>query len=390
MNRVSVSPPLAFDVALELAEVFASKRSRCLGVQLNQDAEECLRYWPLLAHTINNLGDPFGGGRGGHLTTFDAERELVQLVGDLLHLAPADRWGYFNPGSTYSNLHGVHLGMRRLRDPILVIADDAHYSLTKAALITRCRHVIVVRTNPKGQMDFADLRAKLVAHGPDNEYLFVFCSGSVAKCAYDDVAALLATIREVGVAVSKMHVHLDAALGGLITPFLRGEPLALDFSIPEIDSLSVSFHKRLGIPLPGSLFLARKRVVDNLPRSPFVDYVSCHDNTIGGSRDGLSPFITLHQLKRLGRDGMRQRTDDCLAKATALVEALRAERIDAWKNDHAPCVMLPAPSPELAAKYHLPIFRRGDSAFTHVFTFEHTSTEGLMQFAAEFAADCRS
>jgi glutamate/tyrosine decarboxylase-like PLP-dependent enzyme len=50
----------------------------------------------------------------------------------LLNLPPEDAWGYCNPGSTFSNLHGVHLGMRKLKNPFIVVANDAHYSLTKA------------------------------------------------------------------------------------------------------------------------------------------------------------------------------------------------------------------------------------------------------------------
>ena len=384
-NSTSFSflPPEPCPEAQALAEQFAQEKTKCFGIQMNQDTSECVKFWPLLAHTINNLGDPFRG-KGGHLVTFEAERELVYLVADLLHLERRNTWGYFTPGSTYSNLHGVHLGMSRFHEPALVIAEDAHYSLMKAARITRCHKVIKVQTDPFGRMDPQHLYENIRQYGIDQKYIFAFCSGSVAKGAYDDIESLLFAIKDSGLPSNSYHVHLDAALGGMVTPFLDEHPLPLDFSTVEVDSLSVSFHKRIGIPSPGSLFLARQSILGN---SPFADYIDSPDTTLGGSRDGLMPFITLQILKRVGVEGMKKRTQQALEKAKRLTALLREKDIDAWHNDYSPCVILPAPSPTFSKTYHLPLFKGSKEEFTHVFTLEHIQEEVMEQFVRQYTQD---
>ncbi|MGY3804500.1 aldo/keto reductase [Pigmentibacter ruber] len=377
--------------ALDLAKSFEEESKNCLGIQLNQSTSDCEGFWPLLGHTINNLGDPFTG-LGGHLVSFEAEKELVHFVSNLLKLPENDAWGYTNPGSSFSNLHGIHIGMRRFQDPILVFAEDAHYSIMKAALITRCKQILKIKTLSNGSMCSEDLFKKLKTQKKNENYIFIFCSGSVNKGAYDNILELINSIRLANINSENYHIHLDAALGGLITPFLEYQPLSLDFSIEEIDTLSVSLHKRVGIPMPGSLFLARKKIINNLPCSPFAECVASYDTTIGGSRDGTIPFIALNIIKKVGMEGFKKRTQAILEKTKILTELLNNKNIDAWHNKFSPCVVLPAPSQMLAKKYHLPIFvdpskDNSHDNFTHIFTMEHVTEEIMNQFVEDYIKD---
>ncbi|WGL59794.1 aldo/keto reductase [Pigmentibacter sp. JX0631] len=390
MEKIIQNTP-TYKIALELAKKFEEETKNCLGIQLNQKTSECEGFWPLLGHTINNLGDPFTG-LGGHLVSFEAEKELIYFVSNLLKLPENDVWGYTNPGSSFSNLHGIHIGMRRFLDPILVFADDAHYSILKAALITRCKQILKVKTEPNGSMSAEDLFSKLKKQKKNENYIFIFCSGSVAKGAYDNILELINCINLANIKSENYHIHLDAALGGLITPFLENQPLSLDFRIEEIDTLSVSLHKRVGIPMPGSLFLARKKVISNLPCSPFAECVASYDTTIGGSRDGTVPIIALNIIKKVGVEGFKKRTQTILERTKILTEILNSKNIEAWHNKFSPCVVLPAPSQILAKKYHLPIFvdqnsNNSQGNFTHIFTMEHVTEEVIYRFVDDYIKD---
>ncbi|MBV7339949.1 hypothetical protein KFU94_69425 [Chloroflexi bacterium TSY] len=358
------------------------EQKKCFGIQINQDVSDCQIFAPLLSHTLNNLGDPFTGN-GGHLVTFDYERELVELVSFFLNLKSSEAWGYYTSGSTISNLHGVHLGMRSFDEPALVISEEAHNSCEKAATITRCQHVVKVKTDQSGKMLTDDFEEQL-KKCPSKNYIFVFCSGTVAKGAYDDADELLKVIHSLGIDKSDYYLHIDAALGGLITPFLSSNPIRLDFRIKEADSLSVSFHKRLGIPIPGSLFIVRKKVLENLPPSLYAEHYLSHDTTISGSRDGFSPFVTLMKLKRIGYNGMVERTDAVLKKARWFVNLLREQGVDAWRNRYSPCVVLPAPSAQLMKEYHLPLYSSPKGRYTHIFTMEHITEIAMASFLEKY------
>ncbi len=353
------------------------EKKKCFGIQMNQENQDCLDFAPFLQHTLNNLGDPFCG-EGGHLETFKYERELVRTVAEILQLPSEDVWGYYTSGSSISNLQAIHLGAKKMGENIvLVTSEDAHNSITKAADITRVKKTVQLKTNRNGQIDPEEFSEFLMNTDTSQNFIFCFCSGTVSKGAYDDVELLLSIIKK-HIAKEQYFIHLDAALGGMITPFLEGRPLKLDFGIPEIDSLSVSFHKRVGIPVPGSLFLMRRSSLYACHANSYIEDYASYDTTIPGSRDGLTPFITLMKLKKFGIQGMVERTKEVLQKAKWFHEQLMKHNIDAIRNDFSPCVYFEVSSPKILKEYHMPVYRKKNGKiYTHIFTMEHVCKKEL-------------
>ena len=66
-------------------------------------------------------------------------------------------------------------------------------------------------------------------------------------------------------AVSNSYIHADAALSGMILPFVDDpQPYGFDSGF---DSVSVSGHKMIGAPLPCGVALTRKHYVSRVARS---------------------------------------------------------------------------------------------------------------------------
>jgi len=352
-----------------------TERKKCFGIQINQQVDDCIDFSSFLTHTLNNLGDPFVG-KGGHLQTFNYERMLVLHMANLLGLSEEDAWGYYTSGSTISNLQAIHFAGMKLGDDVtLVTSKAAHNSIPKAACITRIKKFTKIDVNEKGQMDVGKFFDFIKNKSKSKKFIFCFCSGTVAKGAYDNVKILIDAIKNAGIPRENYFIHLDAALGGLITPFLNESAnLQLDFRIPEIDSLSVSFHKRLGVPIPGSLFLLRKSSFDIYNAFPFIEDYRSLDTTIPGSRDGLSPFITLMKLKKIGFEEMQDRTNTVIEKAKWLAEQTTQMGLHTIHNKYSPCVYFEAPSNQLINEYHLPLYETSEGKrYTHVFTMEHVN-----------------
>jgi histidine decarboxylase len=365
---------------------FNKHREKCFGLQINQSTSDCSMFASLLKHTLNNLGDPFDGF-GGQVHTLGYERELIYLMADYLRLSHDETWGYTTSGSTISNIQAVHLANLKLHDKgILVTSNQAHASIEKSATLLRVKEMIRIEADVYGRIDldkFSDYLSK------NREKLFIFCftSGTVSKGAYDDIKELVKLIHEHKIPRENYHIHIDAALGGLITPFIDAEDIRCDFSIPEVDSMAVSFHKRLGVPFPSSVFLVRR---DNLKtvKYSFVNDYNSLDTTIAGSRDGLSPFIVLTKLKSIGFDNMVLRTKKIIEKATLLNNQLEAKGIPTIFNKHSPCVYFKAPHQSIISEYHLPKYHHpnGD-VYTHAFTMEHISKSNILNFAEVCAAN---
>ncbi len=119
------------------------------------------------------------------------------------------------------------------------------------------------------------------------------------------VAAICAGLDELAAGGGPdVPVHVDAASGGFVVPFLTPE-LAWDFRLPRVASINVSGHK-YGLTYPGVGF-----VVWRAPQDLPADLVF-HVNYLGGdmptftlnfSRPGNQVIGQYYNFLRLGRDG---------------------------------------------------------------------------------------
>jgi glutamate decarboxylase len=102
-------------------------------------------------------------------------------------------------------------------------------------------------------------------------------------------------------------VHVDAASGGFVAPFLQPE-LEWDFRLPRVQSINASGHK-YGLVYPG-VGWAVWRNSEALPRELVFDvnYLGGHMPTfaLNFSRPGSEVVAQYFMLSSLGRDGYRR------------------------------------------------------------------------------------
>jgi glutamate decarboxylase len=139
--------------------------------------------------------------------------------------------------------------------------------------------------------------------------------GSTFDGCYEPVAEIAAALdeleRERGIDVP---IHVDAASGGFIAPFLQPD-LVWDFRLPRVQSINASGHK-YGLVYPG-VGWALWRDRDALPRELVFDvnYLGGHMPTfaLNFSRPGSEVVAQYHMFTSLGRSGYRdvqQRSSD--------------------------------------------------------------------------------
>jgi histidine decarboxylase len=343
-----------------------------VGYPTNQafDYSELFRF---LEFSINNVGDPFHG-TNYRLNTMEFEREVVADFARFTH-APADEWwGYVTSGGTEGNMYGLYIARELYPDGICCFSEETHYSVAKILRLQHTRN-IMIKSQPDGQMDYADLRETLRIHRDVPPIIFANI-GTTMKGAVDDLVQIRAIIEDL--AISSAYIHADAALSGMILPFVDA-PQPWDFAAGA-DSISISGHKMLGAPVPCGVVLARKAHVDRIARS--IEYIGALDTTIAGSRSGFAPLMLWYRLRTLGDAGLRCIVQGCLEKAEYAVQQLCARGIPAWRNPNSITVIFPKPPPAIMEKWIIAPRKR----ISHLIVMPHVTTAIIDAFVADFAA----
>lgn len=329
--------------------------------------------YPFLAYPINNVGDPYVPSNY-HLNTHEFECEVVQEVADLTHAPPGETWGYVTNGGTEGNMYGVFLARELYPDGMVYYSEDTHYSVSK---ILRCLHVrsIMIKSLPDGTMDLNDLRETIRIHR-DVPPILVANVGTTMKGAVDDIEGIHGVLREF--AIPRFYVHADAALHGMILPFVD-DPQPWDFSA-GIDSIAISGHKMIGSPLPCGVVLAKKEYVERIARH--IEYVGTLDTTLSGSRNAITPLFLWYAFRTIGREGLRRRIHDCLEVADYVVERLEPLGLHPWRHRNSPIVVFDRPAPELTARWQLAAHGR----IAHIIAMPHVTRTRVDALVSDLAA----
>ena len=325
-----------------------------------------------LGFPLNNVGDPWVESTY-RVNSREFEQEAFHFFADLYRAPKDDFWGYVTSGGTEGNLYGLYLARELHPSGIVYYSEDTHYSVAKILRVLGLRS-IMIKTQASGELDYDDLRESVRIHR-DVPPIIVANIGTTMKGAVDDVAQIRSLLREF--AIPGSYIHCDAALSGMILPFVT-DPQPYDFDA-GIDSISVSGHKMVGSPLPCGVVIAKKRNVDRIARS--IEYVGTLDTTIAGSRSGLSPLFLWYAIKKLGREGFRELVVGSLKMADFAIAAFECLEIEAWRNNNSVTVVFPRPAEPVLSKWQIAV----SEDIAHMITMPHVTGAQVEELAADIA-----
>ena len=345
--------------------------SRSLGYPSNAvfDYSDLYRF---LHFPLNNIGDPFVESTFRvHSRSF--ERDVLRFFAKMYHAPEDDYWGYVTSGGTEGNMYGLYLARELLPEGIVYYSEETHYSVSKVLRVLALRN-IMIKTLANGEIDYEDLRETVRIHR-DVPPIILANIGTTMKGAVDNVDTIQEILRDF--ALPNFYIHCDAALSGMILPFVK-DPEPYDFAA-GIDSISVSGHKMIGSPMPCGVVLAKKKNVDRIARS--VEYVGTLDTTISGSRNGLSPLFLWSAIRKLGPSGFREMVVGCLKMADYAIDRLREKDIDAWRNNNSVTVVFPRPATPVLEKWQIAVFRD----IGHMITMPHVTRDLVDELVRDIA-----
>ncbi len=333
-------------------------------------------YSPLyrfLQYPINNVGDPYLPSNY-HLNTHDFEREVLEIFQQLTQAPEGTTWGYITNGGTEGNHYGLFLARELFPDGIVYYSQDAHYSIDK---ILRCLnlHSIMIRSQPDGTMDLDDLRETLRIHR-DVPPIICATIGTTMKGAVDDIAGIREIFQDL--ALNHHYLHADAALGGMILPFIDNPP-PWNF-LSGIDSISISGHKMIGSPIPCGVVLAKKRNVDRIAQS--VEYIGTLDTTLSGSRNAITPLFLWYAFHTVGINGFKRIIPDCLQMSDYAIAHLNKLDCHAWRHSYSNTVVFDRPSASVTQRWQLAC----QGGISHLITMPHVKTAQIDRLVADISA----
>ena len=317
--------------------------TRSVGYPVNQDFDYS-ELLPFMEFSINNVGDPFHESNFT-MNTHEFEREVIGIFSDLMHIPRENSWGYVTSGGTEGNMYGLYLARALFPDGIVYYSEDTHYSVVKIMSLLNARN-IMVKSQDSGEVDYNDLY-EAVRVNRDVPAIIVVNVGTTMKGAVDDVSRVRDMLDDL--AVNRRYIHADAALSGMILPFVD-DPQAYGFDA-GIDSLAISGHKMIGSPVPCGVALTKREYVARVARS--VEYVGVLDTTLTGSRSALAPLIMWYAFQKHGLEGYRRIVGRCLETAEYGVTRFNDSGIAAWRNRNSVTVVFPRPSAETISKWAL-------------------------------------
>ena len=355
-----------------LLEEVREAGKRQVGYPTNQDFDYSA-VLPFLEHSLNNVGDPFHSSNYKS-NTHAFEREVINRFAGLLRINPEEAWGYVTSGGTEGNMYGLYLARELFPNAMFYFSEETHYSVLKNVRLLNARYIMIKRQE-NGEIDYDDLHDMVRVHR-DVPAVIMATVGTTMRGGVDDMDRIRNILSDL--AVSSFYIHADAALSGMILPFVDDpQPFGFDAGV---DSVSVSGHKLIGAPLPCGVVLTKRSHVERVGRA--IELVGVRDTTLSGSRSAMGPLMMWYAFAKHGDEGFRKLVAGMLDTAEYAVGQFNERGIPAWRHRNSVTVVFPRPPDEVIRKWQMA--PEGDIA--HIITMPHVSREMIDELVSDCAA----
>ncbi|MBI2023829.1 hypothetical protein HYT00_00305 [Candidatus Giovannonibacteria bacterium] len=272
----------------------------------------------------NNIGTHTSNEYASGLQYLEAE--VISMLSNLFGLEKGD--GYLTQGGTEGNITGLWIGRNMLQENggklCLLKTPLTHYSIEKAADLLNINKVVDVPCDTEYGMDGEKLKEtiKLLYQEGYNNFLIALTLGYSGTGTVDPLNEIDAVINDFQSKLKiKTYVHMDAAIGGLVYPFVSEK--ILDFRYSSLQSISLDMHKTGLVPHNAGVFLCRKGLQNFIERP--VPYLGLgKDNTLSGSRPAAIAAGCWSIIMLLGKSGFKKIVESELNLKKYFIEASMA------------------------------------------------------------------
>ncbi|MDR6461091.1 glutamate/tyrosine decarboxylase-like PLP-dependent enzyme [Chryseobacterium vietnamense] len=305
-------------------------------------------------HTYNDGEKYFSG-------TQKLEIDLLRICAvEILGAEESSYDGYVAPGGTEANIQAQWMYRNyfmqehnaNVNEIGVIFSEDAHYSVYKGSNLLGIHPIVVKVNHNTRQIELDDLKEKLEeAYEKGIRYLIIHLSmGTTIFGSVDSPGSFIELVKQY---FKHYFVHVDAAFGGFIYPFSTQQN-DLNFSNPEISSITIDGHKMLQSPYGTGIFLCRKSLIEYV-QTKEASYVYGSDFTLCGSRSGANAISMWMILMTHGSNGWTHLIQQLIDRTNYLCDALDKMGVKYFRNPDMNIVTIDSNeiSETLAEKYYL-------------------------------------
>ena len=251
-----------------------------------------------------NLGNP-GLCRG----TEELEKEIHSTVGSLIHAEDYESLSV--GGGTEGNVIALWRAREKSGNRKVLLPQSAHFSFMKACSLLDMEPVYIP-LNEDYTLDTDVLEKEL-----DDE------TAAVVGVAGTTELGVIDPIEEIAEIAGDTYLHVDAAFGGFVIPFLKelGDDLPkFDFEVEGVNSIILDPHKMGLSTVPLGLFYSRNGHNISI-RSPYL--TGEEQKTIRGTRSSASVPAFWTAMNLLGKEGYKEIVAECMENTHYMVSTMK-------------------------------------------------------------------
>ena len=256
----------------------------------------------------SNLGDP-----GLFPGSVQLERETINQLSMLLHGGNCN--GFIVSGGTEANLLALLAARNSSQKthPEVILPESAHFSFTKICKILKLKPVYIALDN-SFRVEISEVNKNI-----NQKTIAIVGTAGTAELGVIDPIEKLSEIA----AKNRLYLHVDAAFGGLVLPFLQNPP-NFDFELAEVQSITVDPHKMGMAVIPaGGILFRNSRTLDFLKTE--TPYLTDHiQHTFIGTRTGASVASAWAVFRHLGVKGYKKIIERCMQNTAILADGLKS------------------------------------------------------------------
>jgi tyrosine decarboxylase/aspartate 1-decarboxylase len=271
------------------------------------------------------------------------EEKIVRGLSDLLNLQNGA--GFVVSGGTEANLMALWAARNRANvcNPEVIVPESAHFSFNKICNLLQLKPV---RAGLDGAFKVVP---EQVERSITQHTIAIVCSAGTSELGVVDPIPKLSEIAT----SHNVHLHVDAALGGLIIPFLEPERQnkhAFDFRMDGVKSMTVDPHKMGMSTIPAGCVLFKEKAILEYIKTETPYLTETRQYTFTGTRSGASAAATWAVFESLGADGFKKTVRRCMKLTGFLSNEIEASGFEKVRDPMLNIVAFRTPNSKTTAQ----------------------------------------